>query len=399
MSRGTNPYRARLSDGTSIERLTRTVEGKAVPRGKWKWIVYDADKQPKRKVVNLGTESKSGAMRKAMDLARRRDLGTFDPWADAAPSGVTLPEATAAYLKSQRRAGRTEKTVGAAQRILEGLEKRLPGGTLVGQIEPLHVERYVAAPKPNKQPKAPATRRRYLAVLGHFFGFCQRQGYLRSDPSAGVEAPTTPTNRRDHVSPSEAEAMLRKLDAAETLAGQPMAWLRDWIEFGLGTGLRPGEQAGLRWSDVRMGEREIRVRGTKTAGSLRIVPVHGQALAVLERRQLTRKSEGGGLVFTGTGGREVSLGYLTKRLKKLAEKAEVPKNVTAYSLRHSYGTRMIAGGVPILDLAHLMGTSVEMIEKHYGHYDPRRGSAHVARIFGADGGRDVAPFEIAGGGS
>ena len=47
------------------------------------------------------------------------------------------------------------------------------------------------------------------------------------------------------------------------------------------------------------------------------------------------------------------------------------------------GPRMAAAGVPLLDLARLMGTSVRMIEKHYGHYDPARGASHVERVFGS----------------
>ena len=76
-----------------------------------------------------------------------------------------------------------------------------------------------------------------------------------------VYDPDRRPNRRDHV--TEAGAILRQLNAAGVLSGQPSAWLRDWVVFGLG----PGEQAALRWSDVRLAEGAVRVRGTKTAGS------------------------------------------------------------------------------------------------------------------------------------
>jgi integrase len=54
--------------------------------------------------------------------------------------------------------------------------------------------------------------------------------------------------------------------------------------------------------------------------------------------------------------------------------------MTGSSLRHSYGTRKAAAGVPLLDLARMMGTSAVMIERHYGHYDPARGASHVERV-------------------
>lgn len=385
----TSTYRAELPDGSRIERSYRVEGTKKVPRGNWQWVVYDPDRRPSRKRVNLRTKDKAAAMSRALDYARDRSLGTFDPWGQAASAGVSVAEAATAYLASQTRAGRAETTVKAAERLLTAFEGTLPAGCNVGHVEPMHVERFVSAPKPGKEgkpgpPKSAGTRRRYRAVLRHFFAYCQRRGFTRTDPTADLEAPTGRANRRDHVTEAEAAAMLRKLDAAEVLDGRSYGWLRDWLVFGMGTGLRPGEQAALRWSDVRLSEGALRVRGTKTSGSARPVPVAGDALDVLRKRSEARTGEGDGLVFVGTRGGAVEMRFLSKRLHALAEAAQVEKNITAYSLRHSYGTRMAAAGVPLLDLARIMGTSVAMIERHYGHYCPERGAAHVLRVFGTE---------------
>ena len=56
-----------------------------------------------------------------------------------------------------------------------------------------------------------------------------------------------------------------------------------------------------------------------------------------------------------------------KPIKQAAKAAELPDTVTAYSMRHSAITDLIAGGLAILTTAQLSGTSVAMIEKHYGH--------------------------------
>ena len=383
-----NPYRAELPDGSRIERSYRVEGQKKIPRGNWQWVVYDPDRRPSRKRVNLRTKDKAAAMSLALSHARDRSLGTFDPWEQAASTGVTVTKAAAAYVALQKRAGRAEGTVKSAERLLSAFEASLPSGCNVGHVEPSHVERFVSAPKPGKDgkpgpPKAAGTRRRYRAVLRHFFAYCQRRGFTRTDPTADLEAPTGRANRRDHVTDAEAAAMLRTLTAAEVLGGRAYGWLRDWLVFGMGTGLRPGEQAALRWSDVRLSEGALRVRGTKTSGSARPVPVAGEALAVLSRRAEARTGEGDGLVFVGAGGGAVEMRYLSKRLQSLANDAKLAKNVTAYSLRHSYGTHMAAAGVPLLDLARIMGTSVAMIERHYGHYCPERGAAHVLRVFGS----------------
>lgn len=45
----------------------------------------------------------------------------------------------------------------------------------------------------------------------------------------------------------------------------------------------------------------------------------------------------------------------------------LPSETTAYTLRHSTITDLVHAGVDLLTVAQISGTSVRMIEKHYGH--------------------------------
>ena len=45
----------------------------------------------------------------------------------------------------------------------------------------------------------------------------------------------------------------------------------------------------------------------------------------------------------------------------------MPDAVSAYTLRHSVITNLVRVRMPIMTVARLSGTSVAMIEKHYGH--------------------------------
>lgn len=47
--------------------------------------------------------------------------------------------------------------------------------------------------------------------------------------------------------------------------------------------------------------------------------------------------------------------------------AGLPKDATAYTLRHSTITDLVSAGLPLLTIAQISGTSAEMIERHYGH--------------------------------
>lgn len=57
-----------------------------------------------------------------------------------------------------------------------------------------------------------------------------------------------------------------------------------------------------------------------------------------------------------------------KPIKAAAAAAELPEAVTAYTLRHSVITDLVTNGLDLLTVAQLSGTSVAMIEKHYGHH-------------------------------
>lgn len=54
-------------------------------------------------------------------------------------------------------------------------------------------------------------------------------------------------------------------------------------------------------------------------------------------------------------------------IKVAALAAGLPPATTAYTLRHSVITDLVSGGLDLLSIAKMSGTSVAMIEKHYGH--------------------------------
>ena len=57
-------------------------------------------------------------------------------------------------------------------------------------------------------------------------------------------------------------------------------------------------------------------------------------------------------------------------MRDAAKAAKLPAGVCLYTLRHSFITAAIQGGLTTLDVARLVGTSLVMIEKHYGQTAP-----------------------------
>lgn len=54
-------------------------------------------------------------------------------------------------------------------------------------------------------------------------------------------------------------------------------------------------------------------------------------------------------------------------VKAAAVAAKLPEGTTAYTLRHSTISDLVHGGLDLLTVAQISGTSVRMIEQHYGH--------------------------------
>ena len=57
-----------------------------------------------------------------------------------------------------------------------------------------------------------------------------------------------------------------------------------------------------------------------------------------------------------------------KPIRAAAIAAKLSEGVTAYTIRHSVITDLVTNGLDLLTVAQLSGTSVAMIEKHYGHH-------------------------------
>lgn len=72
-------------------------------------------------------------------------------------------------------------------------------------------------------------------------------------------------------------------------------------------------------------------------------------------------------LVTRAGGKRWDKDAWKKPIKEAAAAAGLPDGVVMYALRHSAITDLVVGGLDLLTVAQLSGTSVAMIERHYGH--------------------------------
>jgi integrase len=106
--------------------------------------------------------------------------------------------------------------------------------------------------------------------------------------------------------------------------------------------------------------------GTLTAypkTSRRRVPLTPRALAAVEALPARLETA---LLFPAVKGGHVNLDNWRARVWTPALDAAGVRQRGPYALRDTFATEALAAGVPVLNLARLMGTSVSMIERNYG---------------------------------
>jgi integrase len=85
-------------------------------------------------------------------------------------------------------------------------------------------------------------------------------------------------------------------------------------------------------------------------------------------------------IFTNSAGRPWGRDTWGYQFGEAARRAEMPPKATTYSVRHSVITDLIHAGVDSLTVAQLAGTSVAMIEKHYGHLTKEHARSALALL-------------------
>jgi integrase len=147
--------------------------------------------------------------------------------------------------------------------------------------------------------------------------------------------------------------------------------------FAGGTGLRPEEWIALERRDVDREHRVVSVQRVfangklseypKTDRSRRRVPLRMRVLEALDWMPSRVDTP---ILFPGARGGYLDLHNFRARHWKAALRAAGLDYRRPYDLRHTYATFSIAAGVSLFALARRMGTSLEMIDKTYGHLAP-----------------------------
>jgi len=226
--------------------------------------------------------------------------------------------------------------------------------------------------------KAEKTRSSIFKLLSQVFTFAERQGWCEQNPCRSVRRPRG-RERSEIRFLNQAE--LEALFTAVEVSNEPFGFTDRAIFLTAAmTGMRQGELLALRWRDVDWQAKRIRVRRNYTRGHWstpksrsgeRAVPLSrrvAEELLVHQRRSRFREEDD--LVFANPlSGEVLPHSPLGRRFKKALKAAGVRK-VRFHDLRHTFGTRIAAAGVPMRVLQEWMGHRDYRTTLIYADYEP-----------------------------
>lgn len=224
----------------------------------------------------------------------------------------------------------------------------------------------MASAKHRKTPRplSDGTLIRELGVLRTALTWAVREKWIAEAPY--VERPSAPAARERWLTHDEYERLLAASKAHHA---------RLYIALATNTGARMGALLELTWKQVDLEGRLIDLgkgRGRKRRPKVPITDdLHPKLLAASQVATSDYVIDHGGepIATVKTG------------IRAAARRAKIP-GVTPTVFRHTAATWMVQDNVPFGMIARWLGTTVAMIEKHYGHHSPewlKRASAAFSR--------------------
>ncbi len=208
---------------------------------------------------------------------------------------------------------------------------------------------------------AAATINRKLASLAIYARWARSAGLIDMDPTENVKLIERQPTAAKWLDRQEQGALVREaqraLNAAKSDIKKAQALRNIAIaQMLLHTGLRVSELCKLEMNDVSLSERKgaARVRSGKRRKE-RKVPINATALLALKAWLAVRPAADHLCVFTGKGGLPLKASGVQDMLGELGRVAGVA--VTPHTLRHTFAKNLIDRGVPLDQVATLLGHS------------------------------------------
>ena len=210
---------------------------------------------------------------------------------------------------------------------------------------------------------------RIISGLRQFYKYCLLEQITTKDPTALLEAPKLKRLLPDVLSYDEIESMLNKIDLSKPEGGRNKAI----IETMYSCGLRVSEAVNLKISNLYLDVGFIRVIGK--GDKERLVPIGSSAIKYILiykndiRVHMPVKPGKEDFLFLNRFGNEMSRVMIFMIIKELARQAEIKKNISPHTLRHSFATHLVEGGADLRAVQEMLGHESITTTEIYTHLD------------------------------
>lgn len=215
--------------------------------------------------------------------------------------------------------------------------------------------------------KSPRTIARHIASIRSMHQFLLRDKQTEQDPSVHIDTPQKERKLPKVLSMDEVEALMEAPKGQDKFAQRDRAML----EIMYATGMRVSELINLDVQDIHGSMGFVRCVGK--GNKERIIPIGQTALKAAEaylsfgRSELSNKKHRTEALFLNHHGQRLSRQGFWKILKRLAQEANIQKELTPHTLRHSFATHLLMNGADLRSVQEMLGHADISTTQIYTH--------------------------------
>lgn len=255
------------------------------------------------------------------------------------------------YLTTERHS--SDNTVSSYVRDVTQFSRYLSEneGIQIPECREEHIERYMAYM--TGKGKSPASVARGVASLKSFYGYLLSRGVVKVNPAKNTTPVRAERKYPQILTGKEVELFLEQPQCVDPKGYRDHAML----ELLYATGIRVSELISLDLDDLNLSAGFIRCAGR---GKERIIPLYATAVRALSdyvkdiRPQIVLDPEEPAL-FVNMNGERMSRQGFWKIIKYYQEKAQINKDITPHTLRHSFAAHLLENGADLRSIQEMLG--------------------------------------------
>ncbi len=340
----------------------RYVGFRKIADGKGSWIARAREEDGHQRYKSLGIATPALGYDAACKEARR---WFADLEAGVSDEAITVAQACREYVDDRRREKGTSSARDAEMRFARTVYDTELGRRPLSKVRTNHILAWR-----DSLPLAKPSANRTLTTLKAALNLAVRRRRV-----SAIAAREWDDARPFRAAGKRRDLFLDLKQRRALLAAAGDGALRDLLEAAMLTGARAGElvNATRVQFDVRTGSMTfIGKTGTRT------VPLGPLAVTLFKR--LARDKLPAARLLTRDDGKSWAHSDWDELVREAAAAAKLPSGTCLYTLRHSFITQALTDGMATLDVARLVGTSIGMIEKHYGHLVASAARERLAQV-------------------